>query len=247
MLKRISIRDCVVLVFLIASACVSPSPSRVSSPDAELASILERLRDARGGAFSSEFDSSSEEADARVTAAATEGELAAQLRELGFTYPRHVPTLVANAALAYERNDPIRAQKYLDQALNYDPADLTATLLRVRIASEEGNLPFARRILRERIALIPDSPELHEAYSGVLYLMGEYEQALAELDLVDRLRDESMGTWRTDYHRGLIAEATGQFEEARNYFRRSREQQPNFERASRRETWLDSRSTQDSK
>jgi tetratricopeptide (TPR) repeat protein len=241
---------------------MSPSPSQVVSPDEELAAILNHLREMRGGEFSTDLngtqavrppvvvpaaDSTSTSSRDRDHSAAVEGELLARLRELGFTYPGHVPTLVANAALAYERHDSILAQKYLDQALNHDPANLSAILLRVRIASEDGNLPFARRVLRERIELFPDSPNLHEAYSGVLYLMGEYEEALAELDLVDSLQDESMGTWRTDYHRGLIAEASGRFEEARNYFRRSREQRPDFERASRREKWLDSRSMQDPK
>ena len=57
-----------------------------------------------------------------------------EMRNLATLHPRHVPTLVANAALAYEGGDPVRAQKYLDQALRVDPGHVQATLLRIRIA-----------------------------------------------------------------------------------------------------------------
>jgi tetratricopeptide (TPR) repeat protein len=152
-----------------------------------------------------------------------------------------VPSLVAFAALALERNDRVLAQKALDQALSVDPAHVPATLLRIRIATEEGSLSFARRTIERLLHIVPDDPDLHEARAGVLHLQGEHEQALAELDLVDRLK-ESGPIWRTSYHRGLILEAGGRLDEARELYRRSLEENPGFEPASRRWRWLESHS-----
>lgn len=216
----------------LAGACLTPPPASVSSPDAELTEVLEELADVRGGGFE-------REPGAGFDVAAREGSLTRELRKLAFLYPRHVPTLVANAALSYENNDPVRAQKYLDQALALEPEHVPATLLRVRIACEGGNLPYARRKLNELLELRPDDPGLHEALAGVFYLMGEFEQASRELDLVERLRIGDEGRWRTEYHRGLIAEAQEQYLEARSFYTRSRRFNPAFDKAIHRGRWLD--------
>ncbi len=221
------------LLFLLLGAwgCVSPAPSRVTSPDVELEALLESLRDARGGTYADTGDNSRSSAE-------REGALQEGLRRLALTHPTHVPTLVANAALAYERRQPIQAQKYLDQALHHDPNHVPATLLRVRIASESGNLPYARRKLSDLIQVVPDSAEVREAYSGVLYLDGDYDGAARELDMVDRLRGDGSMVWRTDYHRGLIAEAQGNYIRAGEFYRRSQELAPGFAPAARRARWL---------
>lgn len=218
--------------------CVSPSPSRTQSPDVELAALLEDLQRLRGGSFDGGGEESYSSLDAQRDQAGEIGLIEEDLRGLALTFPAHVPTLVANAALAYERRDAVRAQKYLDQALFQDPIHLAATLLRVRIASEAGNLPYARRKLKELIQVLPDSPEAHEAYSGVLYLAGDYEEATQTLDLVDRLRGDETLTWRTSYHRGLIAEAQGHFDEANAHYQHSQSLSPGFTPAARRSAWL---------
>lgn len=228
---------CLLLMVAVAAGCVSPSPSRQTSPEVELGALLGELQDLRGGDFGA-ADDPHESTSAGRDRAAREGALQEALRALAFTHPSHVPTLVANAALAYERGDAIRAQKYLDQALFHDSAHVPATLLRVRIASEGGNLPFARRKLGELIEIAPDSAEAHEAYAGVLYLAGDHGQAIAELDLVDRLRGDDATLGRTSYHRGLIAEAQGLFDEAKAHYERCRELSPGFAPAARRWNWL---------
>ena len=240
MLNRIYIQICLLVPVLVGS-CLSPNPDHVSSPDAELASLLGDLRSVRDGNFKVSTQRGSDAAEKSRHAAKVEGEIAGELRELGFLYPGHVPSLVANAALAYERSDSVGAQKYLDQALSCDPANIPAILLRVRIASEGGNLPYARRKLREQLEILPEVAELRQAYSGVLFLMGEYGEAGAELDMVDRLKGVTNGTWQTNYHRGLIAEAEGELDLAHAFFRRSIEQEPSFLPAARRARWLDSR------
>lgn len=229
------LRPHAVIVFALAGAgCLTPSPRHVGSPDTQLESLLVDLRDTRGGTFERDRAVGSDEAG-------REAMVSREVSALALRFPRHVPVLVANASLAFERRDFIGAQKYLDQALQLDPVHAEATLLRVRIAAEAGNLPYARRKLREQLALAPDHAELREAHSGVLYLLGEYEEALAELDVADRLRGDEAETWKTNYHRGLIAEAQGDLDEAQEFYRLSCEENPEFELAARRHRWLEGR------
>ena len=230
-LLRAATRFALIAAFA-CSACLSPPPSYVGSADAQLEQLLVGLRDVRGGGFEREGPTGTQ-------AAAMEGQLIREVRGLALAFPRHVPILVANASLAYERRDFVGAQKYLDQALQVDPVHREATLLRVRIAAEAGNLPYARRKLGEQLAYAPDDADLREAHSGVLYLLGDFDEALEELDVADRLREDGEGRWRTDYHRGLIAEARGELEEARDFYRESHEQNPDFEPAARRWRWLE--------
>ena len=217
---------------LLCPACLTPAPSHVGSPDTELETILVNLKDVRGGSFQRD------EGHVRSGEAAVEAQLTRELRALTLMFPRHVPGLVASASLAYERRDSVTAQKYLDQALVLEPEHLEATLLRVRIAAEAGNLPYARRKIGEQLSFAPDNADLREAHSGVLYLLGEYDLAKEELDVADRLRPDDAEVWRTNYHRGLIAEALGDLEQAQEFYRLSYEQNPTFEPAGRRFRWL---------
>jgi len=217
--------------FACLSGCLTPPPTKTISPDERLESLLTQLRDVRGG----EFDGGSEHGGATPR----EAQLIRRIHELTLTFPRHVPILVASASLAYENNDSVRAQKYLDQALALEPSNAVATLLRVRIAAEAGNLPYARRKLGEQIDLAPDDPSLREALSGIHYLAGDYEDALEELDIADRLRDDDENRSVTQYHRGLIAEAQGDVEAAKEHYRQSQEQDPEYQPAARRLRWLE--------
>ena len=229
--------SCLLLAFCSLASCLTPTPTWYGKPDQELEALLSQLRDVRGGAFEGEAS--------RAPESPQEGELVRAIEALSLTYPSHVPVLVACASLAYERSDSVRAQKLLDQALAIRPDHVPATLLRVRIASEAGNLPYARRRLTEQLQLTPDDSVLHEAYAGVLYLLGDYEEALLELDLSDRLRRAPQGGWSTNYHRGLIAEAQGDLGAALGYYQLSCAQNTEFEPAARRRRWLEGRGTQD--
>ncbi|MEM7306169.1 MAG: tetratricopeptide repeat protein [Planctomycetota bacterium] len=235
-LRRAAFVAALVTLFSL-SACLTPAPGHVPSPDEELARLLDELRDARGGEFATEEPGTGD--------GIREAQIAREIQSLALTFPRHVPVLVASASLAYERRDPVGAQKLLDQALRLDPAHVPAVLLRVRIAAEGGNLPYARRRLAEQIELTPDEPSLREANGGVLYLLGDYDEALAELDLADRFRAEGEGTWKADYHRGLIFEAQGRPDEALAFYRKSAEGNPDFASATRRLRWLEASTGQE--
>lgn len=216
-----------------AVACQSTAPSRHTSPDEELGRLLSRLEESRGGSFEPQRNG---ELDG--DAAALEGQLMEGIRQLALVHPRHVPTLVANGALAYEGGDPVRAQKYLDQALHLEPGHVPATLLRVRIACESGNLPYARRKLEELLRLTPDSAELRSAYAGVLYLSGDQEKALEQLEASIHL-EEDEGRAPSSYHEGLIAESMGDMEKAQELYQLSIERGEDGQQAAARLRWLE--------
>ena len=163
----------------LGSSCLSPRPPEVRPPEHVLAGLLDDLETVRGGSFDRE--------GARPTEADVQREqfLVSKVRQLALRHPRHVVVLTANAALSYDAGDPIDAQRYVDQALSYQPDHVPAILLRVRIAAEAGNLPFARRVVTEQLALTPDDADLREALSGVLYLEGDHDGALRQLEYVD--------------------------------------------------------------
>ena len=217
-----------------AFSCLTPEPAAMTSPDEELEILLSELEGARGG-----FDGDETTLDGgRRFPSATELELARALRQLAFEHPRHVPTLVANAAVAFEANDFVGAQRYLDQALRLDPTHVSGTLLRVRIAAEQGNLPFAMRRVREQLEQAPDDPRLRETLAGIHYLLGDFTAANEQLDLALALAEEGENEWRIEYHRGLIAEGEGDNDRAREHYRRSQDLNPEFEPSLRRWRWL---------
>lgn len=225
-------------VFILVASCVTSSPpTRVESPELRLESLLLQLQRARGGDFAGEAHGRGDHS------VATEGEVLRELRSLALRFPSHVPTLVANASVAYESQDTIGAQKLLDQALRVDPTHVGATRLRVRIAAEAGNLPFARRRLLEALNVAPDDPELREALAGVHYLLGDLDAARRELDLAETLDGTLDGgsgvAWRIAYHRGLIAEAEGDDATALAEYLRCEDLRPEFEPATRRRRWLE--------
>ena len=216
-------------VLLCVVGCRAPLSLEKRPARTELREALTDLESARGGDLRSP-DTSAENLEAAILQ---------RIDRLAFENPDHPPTLVAKAALAYESRDFITAQKHLDQALRADPTSVPATLLRVRIAAEQGNLPFARRKLDEQLALHPDHAGLHQARAGILYLTEDYEEAMEELDLAERLGATEV--WRLNYHRGLIAEATEETELALEHYQRCLEENPDFEPALRRERWLNGR------
>ncbi len=214
-------------------SCLTPPPHRVGSPDQELKELLESLQWVRGGSFEKETSASAPDRQAD-----DERQILAEIRRQSLVFPRHIPTLVANASLSYEQKDFVGAQRYLDQALSLDSSNVGALLLRVRIAAESGNLPYAKRKLEEQLLLQPGNPDLREAYAGILFLHGEHDAALTQLEMTERLREPEQGAWTTTYHRGLIAETQGDLESAGEYYRLSSEENPDFDPAHQRSTWL---------
>lgn len=154
-----------------------------------------------------------------------------ELRRLAVEFPENPAVLFASAVVSYEAGHADRAQAYLDSLRRVRPIHPEAAMLRARIAIGEGNLPFARRLLREAMEFSPDHHGLREALASAEFLAGDYEAARRELRAAERL---GAPAWRIAYHRGLVEEALGGAEAAATQYRLALQEKPDFDRAWRR-------------
>ena len=197
---------CAGLAFLfVLSACSSVDPQyddNIADPDRRLEMFLAQYEEARQGTLREKIYE--EENHVLVDA----GLLRSRIQGMCFEFPNHVPSYMANAVLSYyDDHDLPTAQYYLDTLFGLQPIHPRAAMLRARIASEEGNLPLARTLLDEQIMLTPNHAGLREERAMVYSLLGEQENALAELDLAERF---GAPAWRIAYHRGLVKEGLGE-------------------------------------
>jgi predicted Zn-dependent protease len=171
------------------------------NPDRQLAELLAPLESARAQGCDPAVQGGMSECD----------RLQREIERLAVVCPAHAPTLMANAVIAYDEQRPEESQQLLDVILAQPRSHPDAAALRARIAIEEGNLPFARRLLTQHIKLAPDHPGLHETNAAALYLDGNLGDARAELTLAQTL---GAPRWRIAYHLGLIEESSGRGDEA---------------------------------
>ena len=190
---------------VLTAACAPPQPPLVRqqcyNPDAQLAAVLKPYEALRAeGCYVQDLQHRAE-CD----------RLRREIATLGVVCSTHAPTLMANAVIAYEEGQPAESQQLLDQILAQPRRSPDAAALRARIAIEEGNVPFARRLVEQQIKLAPDHAGLHETYAAALYLDGKLPEAREELRTA-----ESLGAprWRIAYHLGLIEELSGRADEA---------------------------------
>jgi predicted Zn-dependent protease len=202
---------------LMAGACASSSPllrQQCYNADAQLAAVLKPLEALRAkGCGASEGGTS--DCD----------ELRREIARLAIVCQGHVPTLMANAVLAYDEHRPAESQQFLDQVLAEARSHPEAAVLRARIAIDEGNVPFARRLLEQQIKMVPDHAGLHETYAAALYLQGQFAEARRELTTAGTF---GAPRWRIVYHLGLIEEALGRLDEARRDYTEAVQANPGF-------------------
>ena len=165
------------------------------------------------------------------------GRIQAESERLASDYPNNSSVLLANAVIAYETRQPQKAASYLDSLIGSNRADPGAVVLRIRLAVQDGNLPFARRLLEQQVQLAPDASELREALASVYKLLGEFALAERELTVAERL---GAPAWRVDYNRGLLAEAQGDPAAAMEFYRRCLDEKPGWEKAQSRLRGLES-------
>jgi tetratricopeptide (TPR) repeat protein len=163
-------------------------------------------------------------------------ELARDLRSLSLQHPQHVPTLIADAALSIETGRADRAVSLLDLALKAEPDNVDAVQLSVQVAARSGDLAGAHRRVEGALRTRPDSPGLHEAHAALLFVERRYAEALEALDRADALAGET--SWRSHYHRGLVAEDLGELEVAERHYETCNDLEPTFEPAARRLRWI---------
>lgn len=213
-MRPLSMRLLALVAGVQLAACVSPPIGREPSPSADLKSVLTGGRDL------------------------PVEQLARSLRALSLEHPRHVPTLVADAALCLETGRVGRATALLDAALQLAPDHGDAVLLATKVAARSGDLGSAWRRVNAALRTRPDAPELHEASAALHFLEEQYGESLAALDRADALAGEA--SWRSSYHRGLVAEAQGNLTAARDYFLQCEDDASAFEPAVRRRRWIES-------
>ena len=213
-------RWCVALTLsLTAGACAPRSPllrQVCYDADAQLAGLLQPLEALRAKGC---------DADAARRGTSECDRLRREIERLAVVCTGHLPTLMANAVIAYDEHQRVKSQQFLDQILSQPRSYPDAAVLRARIAIEEGNLPFARRLLDQHIKLAPDHAGLHETYGAALYLSGQLPAARRELAVADTL---GAPRWRIAYHLGLVEEAAGRFEDARRYYTEALEGNPGW-------------------
>ena len=228
-------RVCVVAVWSVTSlACATTSPltrQLCYDPEVQLANVLRPLEALRANGCQIE-DS---------TAGPVECDrLHQELQRLLVVCPNYPPTLIANAVVAYDDRDPIQSQEFLDQVLSLPGRYPDAAVLRARIAIEQGNVPFARRLLVQQIRLVPDHSGLHETLGAALYLDGRLPEATLELTTAQAL---GAPRWRVAYHLGLVEEAAGRFDEASRHYGEALEGNPEWAQARSRFNALRSKTT----
>jgi len=204
-----------------ASACAKSAPllsQRCDNPDVQLASLLPPFEALRAKGCDA---GASPECD----------RLRREIARLAVVCPAHAPTLMANAVIAYDEQRPADSQQLLDLILAQPRSYPDAAVLRARIGIEEGNVPFARRLLEQHIKLVPDHPGLHETYAAALYLDGNMPEARSELAMAGVL---GAPRWRIAYHLGLIEEALGRGDEASRFYAEALEGNPGWAPAASR-------------
>ena len=162
-----------------------------------------------------------------------------EIERLAVVCPGHAPTLMANAVLAYDDQRPAEAQQVLDLILAQPRAYPDAAVLRARIAIEEGNVPFARRLLEQQIKLVPDHPGLHETYAAALYLDGNLAGRQRR---ADDGRDAGCAAVADRLSPGLIEEASGRGDEASRFYAEALQGNPGWAPAESRLKALRARS-----
>jgi predicted Zn-dependent protease len=210
---------------LLIGGCATRSPlvrQQCYNPDAQLANVLPAFEELRARGCD----------EATVQAGPSECErMQREIERLAVVCPGHAPTLMANAVIAYDDRRPAEAQQMLDVVLSQPRAYPDAAVLRARIAIEEGNIPFARRLLTQQIRLVPDHAGLHETHAAALYLEGNLQESRTELTMASAL---GAPRWRVAYHLGLIEETSGRSDEATRLYQEAVTGNPGWEPAESR-------------
>ena len=219
---------------LIMTACASNPVLRQQcyNPDARLARLLQPYQELRAKdcTVDENIDRGGLECD----------RLEREIAILGVVCSAHAPTLLANAVIAYDKQRPADSQQMLDVILSQPHGYPDAAVLRARIAIEEGNIPFAQRMLLQQIKLVPDHAGLHETYAAALYLGGKMAESRSELTMAGLL---GAPRWRIAYHLGLIEEALGLGVEASQLYAEALQGNPGWAPADSRLRALRARGT----
>jgi len=150
------------------------------------------------------------------------GELDALARGLS-AYPDDIALLYARG-LAWERRDRIdRAEADLRRILVTDPENVPAlNALGYTLADRTTRYQEALELIERARTADPDQAAIIDSYGWVLYRLGRHEEALVELRRAFTLMKDA----EIAAHIGEVLWVTGREDEAREYFDRARELDP---------------------
>jgi tetratricopeptide (TPR) repeat protein len=213
------------VVWLAVAGCATRSPllhQQCYDADAQLAHLLQPLEALRAkGCVAGTLRAGGSECD----------RLEDEIARLAVVCQGHAPTLMANAVIAYDEHRPQEAQQYLDQILSQPRPYPDAAVLRAQIALEEGNVPFARRLVEQQIMLVPDHAGLYEVHAATLFVDRRLDEARAELTRAGVL---GAPRWRIAYHLGVIEELSGRTDEAARLYMEALQGNPGYAAADSR-------------
>jgi len=155
----------------------------------------------------------------------------AEMERLSVECPYSPDVVMANALLAFEDHNPARAQQLLDELSALGVSNPEAASLRIRIAIEEGNIPFALRFAEQQIRHMGDDAGLRETYASALYFAGRWEETRTQLAAAQEL---GAPAWRVGYAQGLVAESEGKFDEAKQRYQEALKSRPEWRQAESR-------------
>jgi tetratricopeptide (TPR) repeat protein len=195
MMRRLLITS---LLAIATPSCATWDPDYEPDPDVSLRDLLAPLKE-----NSAPLDSVAQE------------RLRFAVERLATRHPGHVPSQIAASALAIESGESQRAQGYIDRVLSLEPTNVEARCLRIRIAVADGSLDLARKLVDDGLRLRPDSAALYESSAWLYQLRNRMDAALAALDAAETLNAPK---WRICFHRGLIAELSSNYDNARQHY-----------------------------
>lgn len=182
---------------------------RALQSDADLAEGLRR-------------DSYLMEAELRREAGDAAGELDAYARGLA-AWPDEGALLYARALMWERRDDIERAEADLRRLLVAEPENVHAlNALGYTLADRTGRYEEALELIDRARLAEPDNAHIIDSYGWVLYRLGRHEEALVELRRAwSMLRDAEVAA-----HVAEVLWALGRGDEAREYFRKAQELDP---------------------
>jgi tetratricopeptide (TPR) repeat protein len=214
-----------IVVWVAVTGCATRSPllhQQCYDADAQLAEVLQPFEALRAkGCNAGTSRAAGSECD----------RLKAEIARLAVVCAGHAPTLMANAVIAYDEHRPQDSQQYLDQILSQPRPYPDAAVLRAQIALEEGNIPFARRLVDQQIMLVPDHAGLHEVRAATFFVDRRLDDARAELTRAGAL---GAPRWRIAYHLGMIEELSGHADEAARLYTEALQGNPSYAAADSR-------------
>lgn len=185
-------------VALTGCSGLAPHPrSESADPDVRLEALLEQLAIA-----SPALALRGEEA-----VIVDSGHLRNEVERLTLEFPAHRPSLLAAAQLAFEAGETEKAAAYAVRARSLGDPDGAATMLRVRIALEQGAVGAAERLLEDQLLYTPDRPGLLELLAAVHFAREDFDACLRALGEAEALGADPE---RIGYLRGLVSRRTAE-------------------------------------